>query len=295
MSLRHTPFFLEFDDGDRQLDLSWAEFSVPNSGNRGLDFSWVELSIPDPDRKLEMSWVEFFFPDAARKLEMSFLELSVPDVPRALEASWFEFQVPGIPARLQASWFQMSIPNPSRGLDLSWIELSIPALNRALEMSWLELRLPGATTGPFGYAGDSALGVTVLDQSLNVTVVGDVDMGCTDQVSVIKQYSTLPVMRLRLTDPGGATPNFAGATGVANIKNIEMPGVVTLHATMQTDALGREYNCEYAWAAGDTELLGVGTHNAEIEVTPSGGGTARYPTDEDQHFFKVKVLRAAKA
>lgn len=120
-------------------------------------------------------------------------------------------------------------------------------------------------------------------------------MGCTDEVSVIKQYSTLPVMRLRLTDPGGVTPNFAGATGVCNIKTIEMPGTVTLHATMQTDALGREYNCEYAWVAGDSEGLGVGTHNAEIEVTPSGGGTARYPTDEDQQFFKVKVLKAVKS
>lgn len=287
MSVRRTGLFVGAGaTTDRKGEVSFVEFSVPDAAgsDRAAEVSWFELTVPSPERAAELSWLEFLVPDAARNASISFVELSVPDEPRAAELSFFEFSAPDVPRRSRVSFVQLVVPQPSRSAEVSFVEFSTPDPRRAAELSFIAFSVPGSTTGPFAIAGASVMSAEFTPSKSTVEVINPA-MGCAVEIFIIKQYSTRPVLRAKLLDPGGAEPNFSGATGQFHMAGKVLSGTLTLFDTMQTDSAGNEYNAEYVWADGDTDE--EGTFTAEFEVTFAGGGEARYPNDKNP--IKVKI------
>lgn len=97
----------------------------------------------------------------------------------------------------------------------------------------------------------------------------------------IKRLDLLPLLRVQLMDPSGASADLTGATVVFNMATPDLVPKIARGAVTVIDAATGVV--EYAWASGDTDTAAL--YLAEFEATYSGKALT-YPNNG---YFRVMV------
>lgn len=88
----------------------------------------------------------------------------------------------------------------------------------------------------------------------------------------MKRRDTAPDLVLLLTNPDGAPPDLAGATGVFSMAAADGTVVVNRRAVALDNSA---HTATHSWTSGDT--IAAGTYQAEVEVTFADGSILTYP------------------